>query len=365
MKVLFLGFAHEINDPRLYYREIDLIKRESSFQVIWVTNRDSKEMPLIDKLYKIDTSQNKIKKLYMRVSQLIKIVKKEKPLIVQASDIRELPYILILKTIFPKTKIIYDSHEDYVGQIKLFENKKLKAHFYKYLEIFSLKFIDIMFCTDKYLLNYYKRYFSKIYLMRNFPNLSHIERMKKHFESDTLKVVYIGTMNEHKGVLDVIDHVINLNETPEIIKKVELHLYTDLKKETIPINHDNNIIFFHPYENLDILYKSLTKYDIGVCMWRKYDKFERNLPIKNFDYMFVGLPVVTSNFGNLKVYIEKSNSGLCIKPQDYNSFKDAIISLFDHKLRGELGKNGYNFFVNNKGFNGEAKEYLKIFKNFN
>lgn len=357
-KIVFLGFAHNTNDPRLYYREIATLKEEGSCYVIWVSDRDNVSMPLIDKPYRLKSFKGKIKKLLERFKSLYRIVKDENPDVIQASDIRELPYIIFLKLFFPRINYIYDSHEDYYNQIRLFENKKLKAWVYKEIEKQSLKLLRKVYCTDEYLLSYYKKHHQHVYLMRNFPNMNLVGEAKKNYEisDDKLKIVYIGTMNVHKGIQDVVDFVERLNEEKTFKKRLELHIYTNLK-ESEELDKTKSVVY-HPYEELSKLYGSLKNYEFGICLWRKHPKFERNLPIKNFDYMSVGLPVLTSNFGNLKHYIEISNAGLCIEPEDYRAFKEAIKTLSNKENREIMGNNGRQFFEV-QGFKEEASEYIQ------
>ena len=79
--------------------------------------------------------------------------------------------------------------------------------------------------------------------------------------------------------------------------------------------------------------------------------------------MSVGLPIITSNFGNLKTYILESNAGICINPQSYDEFKKAIMEMFNPSTRQKYGKNGLNWIQNKGLFRNEAKNYIRLIEN--
>ena len=109
---------------------------------------------------------------------------------------------------------------------------------------------------------------------------------------------------------------------------------------------------------MDIL-DELVTYDVRACLWQPLRKFERNLPLRSFDYMSVGLPIVTSNFGNLAKYASESGSALCINPLDYKEFEVAITRLFDPLEQKKLGENGIRYTQNIALFRKEAEPFIK------
>jgi glycosyltransferase involved in cell wall biosynthesis len=117
-----------------------------------------------------------------------------------------------------------------------------------------------------------------------------------------------------------------------------------------------------PWIEYPRLMKELEDYDVGVCLWLPLRKFERNLPLKNFDYMGAGLPILTSNFGELQRYIERSQSGICIDPQSYEAFEAAVVELFDPDIRHRFGENGMRFVKGQGGFEHESREYVSVMR---
>ena len=72
-----------------------------------------------------------------------------------------------------------------------------------------------------------------------------------------------------------------------------------------------------------------------------YPKYFKNIPIKQFEYMSCGVPVIGSDLPPIKKFVSKYNAGLIVNPQDVEDIAKAIMKLLDNdELRNEMGSNG-------------------------
>jgi glycosyltransferase involved in cell wall biosynthesis len=78
--------------------------------------------------------------------------------------------------------------------------------------------------------------------------------------------------------------------------------------------------------------------------------------------MAVGLPVITSNFGNMRKYMEEAKGGICIDPESYDDFENAIMKLFDVETRKKLGENGIRYTKGKGSYFEEEKKYLGVIR---
>jgi glycosyltransferase involved in cell wall biosynthesis len=67
-----------------------------------------------------------------------------------------------------------------------------------------------------------------------------------------------------------------------------------------------------------------------------------SLPVKMFEYMAAGLPIIASNFPYWESIVLKYNVGLCVDPMDPQQIAKAVNWLIDNpkeaKAMGENGK---------------------------
>ncbi|MBN1333180.1 MAG: glycosyltransferase [Synergistales bacterium] len=201
-----------------------------------------------------------------------------------------------------------------------------------------------------------------LFLLRNFPIASKTCRKTDFLTSKTLKLVYVGSINKFRGILETVEYVQEFNNKYHSKKHLTLSIFSRPSDLLTPYINFSDIIQ-EKYLNYPELMKALRSYDVGICLWLPLKKFHRNLPIKNFDYMAAGLPVITSNFGNLKKYIDLSGAGIAIDPNSYEEFENAINMMFDHNNRKLFSDNGRLYIENEGNFEKESVPYVRMYSN--
>jgi glycosyltransferase involved in cell wall biosynthesis len=106
---------------------------------------------------------------------------------------------------------------------------------------------------------------------------------------------------------------------------------------------------------------------IGMVTLYPIINYLEALPVKMFEYMSAGIPVISSNFPLWKEIIEGNNCGLTVDPKDPKQISSAIEKLLsDEKQAEELGKNGrkaveevYNWGIEEKKLFNTYEEILK------
>ena len=83
----------------------------------------------------------------------------------------------------------------------------------------------------------------------------------------------------------------------------------------------------------------LASMDVAVAPYPKLERFYFS-PLKIYEYMAAGLPVVASRLGQIEQVIEHGRNGLLCAPGDASDLSHALIRLrSDPRLRAKLGSN--------------------------
>ena len=91
-----------------------------------------------------------------------------------------------------------------------------------------------------------------------------------------------------------------------------------------------NLIFF----NCIFLFMHYLKFSVLMPI----DNYLESYSTKIFEYMDIGLPVITSNFELYKNVIEKHETGFCIDPTSYEALAGAMLKFADNpQLIVEMG----------------------------
>jgi glycosyltransferase involved in cell wall biosynthesis len=267
-------------------------------------------------------------------------------------------------------EVVYDSHEDLPRQIldkpylQKFVRKALSTFMEWYENRAASKLSGIVTATP-----HIKERFNKlnrnVVNINNYPVFATTSEVSKYSERKN-EVCYIGGIFETRGIKELVDAIeltdvrLNLagNYSPESLRS-ELEKKSGWKK----VNE-------YGFVDREQINRILSTSKIGIVTLYPTMAYLDSLPIKMFEYMAAGIPVIASDFPLWKSIIDKYGCGLCVNPQKPAEIANAINYLMhNEKLAEEMGRRGmiavkeecnwkkegaklvefYNFILNNKG----------------
>jgi glycosyltransferase involved in cell wall biosynthesis len=238
-------------------------------------------------------------------------------------------------------KVIYDTREFYPDKILSMRWIPAKLRpivspaFALYERIASAAW-DHVIVADRYSARAFKG--RPVSVVPNYPLLTPVEPIPagKHKK---YRLIYVGGLSEERGLL-------------VMLKIAELLRHNDVELQlmgTFPFPEDEKRIYAVPNvhylgnRNLQAVYQHLTEADLGLLLLQPVPghAYAGENILKLFEYMWCGLPLVSSDFPNLKQIIEAAQSGICIDPSDAERAAAAIWRLLEEpELRQKMGTNG-------------------------
>ena len=89
------------------------------------------------------------------------------------------------------------------------------------------------------------------------------------------------------------------------------------------------------------------------------------MPVKMFEYMAAGLPVIASNFPLWESIIKKYNCGICVNPYSTIEIKNAINEIIENPEKAkEMGENGRKIAFDKYNWKNEGKKLVKLYQKF-
>jgi len=262
--------------------------------------------------------------------------------------------VLICLKLIKGKKVIYDVHEYYPDVIPL-ANLKIKFFLIFMMYIFEplfCKCADAIIATDDEICKRYKKFNSNVYTVFNFPSkeifkstdIYNPELVMKYEKKSLL--IYVGGMYKERGILELIKAVHKVSEVYPSIKLLLLGTFStkEFEEECTEYINSNNLndmiefLGFIPHQDIpDYINAS----DIGIVLLKPIPKFLKNIPIKQFEYMACGKPVIGSRLPPIENFVGKEGAGILVDPNDIDEISEAIIYLLDHpKSRDEMGGRG-------------------------
>ena len=104
------------------------------------------------------------------------------------------------------------------------------------------------------------------------------------------------------------------------------------------------------------------KSKVGLVLLHPTSNHLNSLPVKMFEYMAGGIPVIASDFKVWKEIIEGNKCGICVNPFDLAEIRNAVQFLVENESRRlEMGRNGQNAIRNKYLWNVEFKKLKKVY----
>lgn len=284
-----------------------------------------------------------------------------------------------LKNLNHKPVVFYDAREPYAADIISFSQAKglLKivdqyfAYFVDKWEKYKSKSYDLVISNEIIVRDNFRRKIGddKAEVIYNYNDF-HDKFEVKETSIKKYDFIYSGGITESRGALNIIKAIKIVQEIHPEIKVVFIGRYSPekLKLELAELIDEfklhSNVILF-PFIDYQSVFKFYNESKIGLIPWLPYEALKMKLPIKIFEYMAFGLPIIGSNFGQIKNYIEDENSGILVDPLKPDQISKAMIELLSNdKLYAKLSLNGREATLNKFNWDIEFKRLLGFYLKF-
>jgi glycosyltransferase involved in cell wall biosynthesis len=253
---------------------------------------------------------------------------KQKPDVVHCHDTLVLPLGVIVK-LFTRAKLVYDAHELESDRNGL---TPLQGRLTLWAEKLLWRFVDALIVVSPSIQSWYlqKLGAKPSAVIMNAPlydddGVSGGSYLRERFNipPDQRIFIYVGILGTGRG-LDLITAAFT---HPAVVSHVVFLGYGDLAEtlKTLASQHSN--IHVHeavPHSQVVSIVKSA---DFGLCLVQNVSLSDYYcLPNKLFEYCFAGVPILASDFPDIKKVLEAYGIGECCN-LDAFSVREAVIEL--------------------------------------
>lgn len=182
--------------------------------------------------------------------------------------------------------------------------------------------------------------------------------------NDKIKILYAGGFSGQYGILDLVKAIEIISQKRKDIVLILLGdgLTLPSIRDYAQKNHLRNVIFKGRVPFLEVP-KYLSIADILAIPHKKTRQVESVYPIKLFEYLASGKPIVITKFKILEEIITANKTGVFVEPNDPKSIANGILRLIeDDTLRRQISKNGQKL-VENFTWEKAAERTKKVYKN--
>ncbi len=385
MKIVHVGQYHRVDDSRIFRKEC-ISLAENGYQVVYITSdfqgkvKDHEKSGVKVKIYPygpVSISGLKGFKTLRRFAANIRrlwmayqYVKAEQPDIVHIHEYELLYLIALFKIGKRNTRIIYDVHEDTPRHYGRYYCRrygetagKIAEKKYEITERFFCRLSDAVIVVTPHIYRLLKKYNRYTIQVCNFPVVkTDSDEAVKEISGKDKVVSFGGGLSKENGIsmlMDLADLLHGQLMLAGSFAGIDYHSeFQEKYKDEIKAGK----IVYRGYLTQEEMEQFYRDSYLGVAIYKNTPNCYNAYPIKMFEYMAAGIPVVISDFPGIRKIIKETGAGILVNPEAGEEIVKAVNRLLDNPdLAAEMGRNGRKAALSKYNWSKEEKKLLDLY----
>jgi glycosyltransferase involved in cell wall biosynthesis len=343
VRAIHITSVHGPFDVRIFHKQCRALAR-AGYEVIELTNGEADAFSAGVHIRGLGPSRGRLHRVTTKMLTMCRQAMGLNADVYHIHDPELLPLGLLLRA---RGKcVIYDIHEDLPRTMsyKDYIPYPLRAplmHVVESLENAAAKRMSGLVAATPAIANRFRSVHHNVAVVSNFPILSELALASGgEWSKRRRSVVYVGGISEARGIDGLLAA---MDQLPDTQTKLEIAgWFSDAAQEAKLMRGTAwRHVTWHGLLDRRGIAALLGSVRVGMVVLRPEQNFIVSQPIKLFEYMAAGLPVIASDFPLWRRIVAEAGCGILVDPCDPSAIANAISYLLTHDSEAEaMGKRG-------------------------
>ncbi|MGC9331337.1 MAG: glycosyltransferase [Bacteroidales bacterium] len=281
--------------------------------------------------------------------------------IVLSCDMDSLPAGFLASKLRRK-HVVFDSHELF-SEVPEIQHKPIVKSVWRWFEKLLIPRVNYVFTVSEHIAAYYHQHYgTKAVVIRNLPFKTPAAHGKSPVKPSLPFVLYQGALNTGRGIEKLMDAMQYVSELSLVIAgsgPLESFLYS----KRASLNYKERI-YLTGRLGFNELSALTSQAWLGVSL--EEDKglnYRFALPNKLFDYIKAGVPVLVSDFPEMRHFVETTQTGWWISPDaDAKTLASKITAVWHDKASYKQHRENTKAAIEEHNWEKESLKQLEVFR---
>lgn len=370
MKVCMLTSVHGAFDDRIFHKEAKSLVR-SGYEVFLVAPHARDEEMEGVRVLGVLKSRTRLKRmLFTPVCVLLRGLKVGAT-IYHFHDPELIPVGLFLRAL--GRKVIYDIHE-YNADTMLEKHwlptgvRRAVSAAVMWLDRYTVRKVSGVVVVSEDMADLFRSGLSSarsVITIHNYPELQDAAPDDGHLANEPVGI-YVGGLSKDRGLEVLLEAGDRLKRALpqsrlQVLGPLDL---AGIRQEYASIAHWSGrgveYLGVVPHKQVPTW---LRRAKVGLIPWLPTPNQLKGTPVKLFEYMLAGIPVVASSFGFIAQIVRDTGCGLLVPPGDADALSKAVEVLFTEPAKAlEMGQKGRRAVLDRYNWGSEEKKLLALYE---
>ncbi len=267
-------------------------------------------------------------------------------------------------------RVVYDAHEDLPRQMlaKHYLGKIARQVLSRGVETYQrrvCRHFDAIVAATPYIRDRFSEFHPEVVDVNNFPMLGELDGAPDARLTASVgqpaAVCYVGGIAEVRGIREIV------RAMEKVRHECRLQIAGDFKtlalEQEVMTYAGWGRVEAHGYLDRAGVRRVMASSIAGLVTLHPIINYLDALPVKMFEYMSAGLPVIASDFPLWREIVEGSDCGLCVDPLDAGEIAEAIDFIVSQPERArEMGRNGQRAVAERYNWQQEERKLLDTYR---
>lgn len=361
--VVHVSTVHPRRDTRIFYRECASLLKHGYQVILIVADGEGDEVFEGIQVLDLGLQSARVKNFTKGYSKIKRRIRQLTPALVHFHD----PELMIVGRAIHKMGIpvVFDIHENIAVQIynKGYLPKWLRrpvSGIYRIMENHFIQNFHLILAETSYEPVYHAKGKS-VTTVLNMPELNHFKPFI-NLERQGNEVFYIGGVSNERG-LDITLKALQLLDKRGV--DFFMHYIGRVVDEIDPAqlqSIESRVKFYGRMDSKEG-FEISRRCSVGLSVLKPIKNYIESYSTKIFEYMAIGLPVITSNFPLYQNVVEKYDTGFCVDPYSAEELADRIEILIQNPaMVHDMGSRGIKVVGEHFNWASEEKKLFDLYE---